>query len=450
MRGFLVFFIMLTGWPSVVEAQEAGRSTTPLYNPYERIKNGPPLTNIFQKAEPQWIWSKLNEPRHHPSARMPEFSFSEEEVLDIMAHLKSIQEAASNPIAWPAWANKGFDDLEDDEFDAVFDLLDQGQRLWNNARCSICHAINGPGGKIIGGFVDLRVGGIDLQIAGPKLRRDWLFSWIKEPKDYFPETLMPRFRYSDDEARALVEYMLRDDAFVPQEEQDWQGPEDWDVLDNPERIDRGKRLIELSRCVVCHDVSGISELLTPPEGKTPPDPNTFEFLAYDLRCLSCHAIEGRGGTYAPDLSNVGSRLFEEWIEQFVESPDMLRPLSQQMPKFNLTKAESQIISSYMERNRRDDRIPDTIPSGPIEAGIREGAVIYKTKGCFSCHSIVGEGPGGGVGPTLEDVGNRLKPGYILYHLMNPHAVNPYSAEPDYDLAEEKARSLAAYLAAKKK
>ena len=451
MRGCLLFFIMLTLWPPVLEAQEAGRIARPLHNPYERTKNGPPLTNIFHKAKPQWIWSKLNEPRHHPSARMPEFSFTEDETLDIMAYLKSIQEAPATIREWPAWADKNFDDLDDDEFDEVFELLEQGQRLWSNARCSICHAINGPGGKIIGGFVDLRVGGIDLQIAGPKLRRDWLFSWIKEPKDYFPETLMPRFRYSDDEARALVEYILRDDAFFPQEEQDRQAPENWDLLDNPERIERGRGLIELSRCVVCHDLSGISELLTPQERKTPPDPKTFEFLAYDLRCLSCHTIEGRGGTYAPDLSNVGSRLFEEWIEQFVESPDMLRPLSQQMPKFNLTKAESQIISSYMQSNRRDGRIPDTIPGEAIEASdIREGAAIYKTKGCFSCHSMVGEGPGGGVGPTLEDVGNRLKPGYILYHLMNPHALNPYSAEPDYDLAEEEARSLAAYLASKKK
>ncbi len=59
MRGFLAFFILLTLWPPVVQAQETGRIATPLYNPYERIKNGPPLTNIFQKAKPEWIWTKL-------------------------------------------------------------------------------------------------------------------------------------------------------------------------------------------------------------------------------------------------------------------------------------------------------------------------------------------------------------------------------------------------------
>lgn len=451
MKKLPAFIIMLTLMTAAIGAQEQDGAGTALYNPYERMKNGPPLTNILHKAKPEWIWTKLREPQHHPSARMPDFTFTEDEVLDVMAYLKSIQEPPTRESEWPAWADKAFDDLEDEEFEEVFDLIDEGQRVWGNARCSICHSMNGPGGELIGGFVDLRVGGIDLQIAGPKLNRDWLFAWIKEPKDYFPETLMPHFRFSDDEVRALVEYILRDDAFLPLVEEAEDGPENWNQLDDPERVSRGRRLVELSRCVVCHDVKDIPELLIQPIWEAPTDRNSFEFLAYDLRCLSCHTVEGRGGTYAPDLSNEGSRLFKDWIEQFVENPDMIRPLSQQMPKFNLTKSEAQIIATYMESERRDKRIPEAIPGEPIgQAEVNEGRHSYKARGCFACHSIQGEGPGGSVGPTLDEAGNRLRPGYIWHHLKDPHAVNPYSAEPDYGLTDEEARTLAAYLSSKKK
>lgn len=451
MKMLPVFLIPLMLLACATYGQRSSAQKVVPFNPYERVKNGPPLTNVFQKVQPGWIWSKLRTPRHHPSARMPDFSFTDDEVLDLMAFLKSIEEAPPTARQWPAWADKAFEDLEDAEFEELFDLTDEGQRVWGNARCSICHSINGPGGPIIGGFVDLRVGGVDLQIASPKLKRDWLFSWIKEPKDYFPGTLMPHFRFTDEEILGLVEYILRDDAFIPPEQEDPTAPIIADQLDEPERISRGRRLVELSRCVVCHDIKGIRELLTEPEQSTPADRNSFEFLAYDLRCLTCHTIDGRGGTYAPDLSSEGSRLFKDWIEQFVENPDMIRPLSQQMPKFNLTKSEAQIIATYMETERRDRHIPESIP-GELGGGseVSDGQGSYKSLGCVACHSAGEEGPGGGVGPTLDDVGSRLKPGYVWYHLKNPRAVNPYTAEPDYGLTDEKARFLAAFLSQKRK
>lgn len=451
MNKFMIILSVIVALPIFVRHAEADPREGPaLYDPYERPKNGPPLTNVFRKARPEWIFSKLRKPGHHPAARMPDFEFDKEEALDIMAYLKSIgSDMPPPPMAWPAWADKSLDDLDDDEITAAFDLADRGKAVWSNARCSICHAINGPGGRLIGGFVDLRVGGIDLQIAGTKLNRDWLYRWIKNPRAYFPNTLMPRFRFSDDDLRGLTEYILRDDAFIPFEEEEGDTPER-QALGEKARATRGKRLIEMSRCVVCHEIDGIADIIKQPEPVKPPPPGSFQYLAYDLRCLSCHSIGGRGGTYAPDLTSEGSRLHGDWIADFVESPDMIRPLSQQMPKFNLTREEARTIAAYMSGERLDDRIPESIPGEPVTAEeIESGREIYQAKGCFACHST-GEGPGGVVGPALDAAGDRLKPGYIWYHLTNPHAVNPYSPEPDYGLTEGEARSLAAYLASRKK
>ena len=129
---------------------------------------------------------------------------------------------------------------------------------------------------------------------------------------------------------------------------------------------------------------------------------------------------------------------------------MVRPLSQQMPKFNLTAEDAKIIASYMSTRRRDTRIPDRIPGEPVtDEEIQRGREIFNARGCFSCHTV-GEGPGGVVGPDLATVGDRLRAGYLWFHLENPHDVNLYSAEPDYALPEEEARALAAYLSTRKK
>lgn len=437
---------------ALVAAQS--RQESLLYNPYERPKNGPPLTNVFYKVKPAWLLEKLLKPKHHPAARMPDFRLTEEEALDVMAYLKSIAQEPTTRTRWPAWAAQENDAMSERERDAMFKLVDRGNIIWRNARCTICHTVNGPGGELIGGFVDLRVGGIDLQIAATKLRRDWLYAWIREPTSYFADTLMPRFRFSDDEMKALVEYILRDEAFYPvtEEEKQTENPERWRVLDHPERLTRGKRLMELSRCVICHDIKGIPELLDQPEHKPQPPAGTFEFLAYDLRCLTCHSIKGRGGTYAPDLTSEGSRIREEWIAQFVASPDIIRPLSQQMPKFNIAAQEAKIIASYITTALRDAQIPADIPAAlptPDPDEIERGRNAFNARGCFSCHSS-GQGPGGVVGPNLATVGDRLRRGYLWFHLKNPHRVNPYAPEPDYGLSDEEARFLAVYLSTRKK
>ena len=442
--GASLILFLLPGLALQAAAQEAD-----LFNPYERPRNGPPLTNVFRKVELNWLFKKLQDPRHHVSARMPQFALTDDEVWDVMAYLESIATPAPVAPVWPSWSGKTEDEMTDEEWDAMFEVQELGKVVWRQARCTICHSVTGPAGRI-GGFVDLRVGGIDLDMAGTKLRRDWLYAWIQEPKAYFLNTLMPRYRLSGEDVKALVEYILRDDSFrtgtAPEPEPET--VETWAALDHPTRVAAGKKLIETTRCVVCHVISGIEELLELPNREPVPSEGTFEYLAYDLRCLTCHSIEGRGGSYAPDLTTVGSRLHEEWIAGFLAAPDMVRPLSQQMPKFGLTSEEARVAASYLAEQRRDSTVPEALPTELLSTEwIERGRETFDVLGCVACHSI-GEGAGGLVGPDLTALGERMRTGYMRHHLKHPHSVNNYSQEPDFGLSNEDADALAAYLATK--
>ncbi|MDP6094275.1 MAG: c-type cytochrome, partial [SAR324 cluster bacterium] len=104
------------------------------------------------------------------------------------------------------------DDMTDDEYEKMDELVSGGKAIWGRARCNICHPVKGKGGAV--GV------GPDLGAVAEKINRDWLYLWIKEPQSYFHQTQMARYRFKDDELRKLVEYLMKDWDFKPEEEDD--------------------------------------------------------------------------------------------------------------------------------------------------------------------------------------------------------------------------------------
>ncbi len=420
------------------------------FDPYQRAKNGPPLTHIMNKVNRGWLFGKLKQPRHHAMAVMPKFLFSDSEVIAMMAYFKSIAGKKGKALSWPAWVSKKEDDMTDPEADALEKLMQLGKNIWGKARCTICHSVNGPRNTTIGGYVDLRVGGRNLSQVGSKVKRRWLYSWLKDPKNYYPESLMPRFRLTEKELRGLVEYLLRGEPFSSK--RTLKPPKNLSktAWSSPKLISYGKLLLERARCVTCHEIQGLTRVLPRVKRTFQHKKGSFNYLIRDMRCLTCHPYGKQGGTYAPDLATVGSRLKGKWIATFLHKIDMLRPLSQQMPDLLMSKVEAQTLARSLSLLYRSTKIPQKIPGGAITSQeVKQGRKLFYAKGCLACHNV-GEGAGGAVGPGLQTVGDRLHAGYIWYHLRNPHAIHPHSPEPNYHLTKKEARVLAAYLSTKRK
>src|SRR5574340_647799 len=64
-----------------------------LEDPYKRIKNGPPLTNVINKAKVEWISRWVANPKKVvPNAKMPNLGLSFDEIKAVIVYLSSIQD----------------------------------------------------------------------------------------------------------------------------------------------------------------------------------------------------------------------------------------------------------------------------------------------------------------------------------------------------------------------
>ncbi len=68
-------------------------------------------------------------------------------------------------------------------------------------KCKLCHSVKGEGGK------QKEKGGA-LDGVGAKRDAAWLQKYIADPKSEMPDAKMPKIKLSDDELKALVDYML--------------------------------------------------------------------------------------------------------------------------------------------------------------------------------------------------------------------------------------------------
>jgi cytochrome c2 len=68
-------------------------------------------------------------------------------------------------------------------------------------KCKLCHSIAGEGGK------QADKGG-PLDGVGAKRDAAWLEAYFRDPKSKIPDAKMPKLKYTDDEMKELVDYML--------------------------------------------------------------------------------------------------------------------------------------------------------------------------------------------------------------------------------------------------
>ncbi len=148
-------------------------------------------------------------------------------------------------------------------------VLNEGRKLIEESNCAGCHKLQGYEKQWVP----------PLDGIGSKVNRSWLVRWLKDPKQYFPETKMPNFLLSDEEVNDLADFLMTFTALP------------------------GKTELETLP----------SSLMSPSDAqkKKLVDKGSVEFS--EARCISCHRVNGKGGYVATELGTVASKVNEEWL-----------------------------------------------------------------------------------------------------------------------------------------
>jgi len=467
----------------------------------ERVKVGPPLENIGKKVKNDWLYRWLKDPQGTISnAKMPDFKLTDQEAADIArflfsrtksapdnkkvigsykrgkkifsnsqcischpvegqggAHARDLGKISSkvysewllswlkNPKAWRANTKMptfGFSDQ--DVQDLTKYLLDEfvqrdlkkttvsrqintveaanefkGKELILHYGCTGCHEINGVKGQRETGLElttvsDVHRSKIDFGVlkAAYKDRTvpNWLYNKMKNPRSVGHDSKMPDYGFSDEEAEAMTTYLLSLTA---------------DEVPNAYKLPLGN----------------------PPSSYTPQ--GEFGKIMGKYQCLSCHTIMGKGAEHAPDLSLEGSRIQQGWLQRYLKDPYRIRPTAhERMPNFKLSNSEIKSIYSYFRTTLVDDRVEELseameemeFADSKVAAGRK---LYYENYACNACHRI--NSKGGEIGPDLTEVGARLRPEWIAYHLRDPNAFLKDSLEPVFNLPDSEIRDLTAFL-----
>jgi mono/diheme cytochrome c family protein len=176
-------------------------------------------------------------------------------------------------------------------------------------------------------------------------------------------------------------------------------------------------------------------------------------LMEDMSCFSCHSINGRGGDMAPELTWEGTSVQRTWLVNFFKNPNTLRPaLIRRMPKFNMSDAEANTLADYVmavyQTPAFDREGADAAHANASDIERGRG-LFYSKYGCQSCHIVDPAKDKGYIGPTLTQVGIRLNAAWILHWLKNAQKLRPGSLEPVWNMPDNDAQAITAYLMAQK-
>ncbi len=231
-------------------------------------------------------------------------------------------------------------------------VLSKGKQLFIELGCHGCHLAEG--------YAKEKKVGPRLLRVGSKVNPSWLYRWVKNPKEYLPETRMPDFELSDKDALAITAYLLA------ASDKDYQVPQKFKSGD----ADKGKKLFE------------------------------------SVGCLACHKLKGKGEVHGPDLSRIASKVGPDWLVSWISNPRHYNDQSL-MPDLRLSVDQASHIAAYLLQFGKPKHIAGIEERLSHPKIIANGERLVRQRGCFACHDIKGMESEGRIAPELSAFGRKL-------------------------------------------
>lgn len=307
-------------------------------------------------------------------------------------------------------------------------VLNEGRMTIEKYGCYACHKLEGWG-------ENRRKPGPSLLKIASKVNKEWLKSWVWEPRSFNKHAKMPAFfrqvnnntpefiRYNIAEVNAIAEYIWENSkAYTPTEKF------------KAGNADNGKKIISEVGCLGCHGVDGLEE--------------------------QSNKVKAYAG---PWLTGLGSKVQPDWLVTWLKKPNHYQE-DTIMPSLRLSDSEANDIATYLLslRNKsyedlkfaafdlkaRDELLTDYLSAFDTKksAAIKVAKMNDREKtldlgkrsigkyGCYSCHNLEGFDGYAPIGPELTKEGSKpitqfgfgiqhdvphTRDGWITAHLQSP-------------------------------
>jgi mono/diheme cytochrome c family protein len=139
-----------------------------------------------------------------------------------------------------------------------------------------------------------------------------------------------------------------------------------------------------------------------------------------LGCVKCHQIGDAGHPWGPDLTMVGFRKSEAWLDAWLRDPHGWNPKTV-MPDFNLNDEARADLVKYLgaQKGQAWATKPWETEHAKAMSSVERGALLFDKAGCITCHGQDGAGGypnnnvAGGLIPSLKLVSE----GYTRQELL---------------------------------
>jgi mono/diheme cytochrome c family protein len=399
---------------------------------------GPDLNGIAEKTTPAWTARWISEPHAFRSTtRMPSFFYQRNMIEDVPDPKERAQNikyqdveiqaivsylfAKSTHRVWPG-PNTG---------DPI-----HGKALVESVGCMGCHiaqeTVKEENGNVRAArredFPLERNYGFNLTGVGTKTYPGWVFNWVKNPKNYYPDAPMPDLRLTDAEAADVTAYLMTlqkpgfmqkplpkvDPAALRELSKGYLintlTDQDADarlrkMSQQEQLVYLGQRSIEKYGCYSCHNISGFEGLK--PIGTELTIEGSKALHLFDFGFV--HEYQHESGKHEHVQHNVPS-----WVYNKVRSPrvyDWQRAKAYndklKMPNFHLSESEAQQITTVVLGLTKDmvaqNRIAATDPRSHQS---QEALKLISQHNCRACHVV--DRYGRAIAATIADA-NYLPP-----------------------------------------
>ena len=308
----------------------------------------PELTEAGKKFKIDYLWESIVDPRANlATSFMPKFHLTDEDVKALVIFLKSrrgvnFAETSLQRYRAALNAKRVSEETPREPAPTGAALVSRGEKLVGDHACTACHRLGAKDGGIAP----------DLSYEGLIKDETWVYEHFRNPRSVVADSIMPSFRFADEEFRAMTAFLMTQ--------------------------------------------------------KSPPPATMSGADTFKTLCLRCHGEKGDGhgpiawylDPYPRDLTKAGF-INSKSIERLTNSVKN-GVAGTSMPAWGRTLKDEQVkgvldyvFATFTKEPRRElkpHKVPDTNPVAMDAGSARRGEETF-LKRCSGCHGRKADGKG---------------------------------------------------------